>query len=132
MAALADAEKPWAETFIGVDSVPRPRIFTRSFLAHSPFATNTSNVTSLAPSATRASRFTGVYSTRNGLVKPFSFGMRCSSGSCPPSKPAGIERRAFWPLATAGGLAALAADAAPDDLLSVGRALGRLEIVQLH
>ena len=33
---------------------------------------------------------------------------------------------------TAGGLAALAADAAADDLLAVRRALGGLEIVQLH
>jgi len=33
------------------------------------------------PSATRASRLTGVYSTRKGLVNPFNFGMRWRSGN---------------------------------------------------
>ena len=57
------------------------------------------------------------YSTRNGLLKPLSFGMRMCSGIWPPSNPAGTLPRALLALgATAGGLAALAADAATDAL----------------
>ena len=43
-------------------------------------------------------RFTTWYSTRNGLLKPFAFGVRRCSGVWPPSNRAGTVPRAPWPL----------------------------------
>jgi hypothetical protein len=68
-----------------------------------PAATSTSGVTTVSPSSLSWSRLTGLYSTRNGLLKPFSLGTRCLSGIWPPSKPrATLPRpRDFWPLVPA-------------------------------
>ena len=61
------------------------------------------------------SRFTTTYSTRNGFLKPFAFGVRRWIGVWPPSKPGAMLFRAPLALGAAvGGLAALAGDAAPD------------------
>ena len=48
--------------------------------------------------ASRVSRLTTAYSTRKGLWKPLSLGMRWASGSWPPSKPGGTLPRAPVPL----------------------------------
>ena len=72
------------------------------------------------------SRLMPWYSTRNGLLKPFSFGMRMCSGIWPPSKPTGDLAAGLLALgAAAGGLAALAADAPADALLAPVRARRR-------
>ena len=49
-------------------------------------------------SSPSVSRLIALYSTRNGLLNPFSFGTRCLSGIWPPSKPRGTVLRACWPL----------------------------------
>ena len=68
-----------------------------------------------ASNASSVARFTTWYSIRNGLLKPFAFGVRRCSGVWPPSN-RGRHRaaRALALAAAARGLAALAADAAPD------------------
>src|SRR5262245_49456692 len=49
-------------------------------------------------SSPMVSRLIARYSTRNGLLKPFSFGTRCLRGIWPPSKPRATVLRACWPL----------------------------------
>src|SRR5690554_5189698 len=63
-----------------------------------PFACRTAGLISSRPVSSMTSRLMPWYSTRNGLLKPLSLGMRMCSGICPPSNPAGTLLRAFWPL----------------------------------
>ena len=98
-------------------SSPRPSTFTRPPLWTRPLRVQRAGVDLGARStASRVSRLTAWYSTRNGLLKPLSFGTRCAAAS---GRPRSRRDRAAGALAlgaAAGGLAALAADAAADAL----------------
>src|SRR5690606_24861583 len=98
MAASAEREKPWAFTVSARSTLPRPSTLTSAPLWVRPAAWSSSGSMVSRPVASRVSRFTAWYSTRKGLVNPFSLGTRMWRGSCPPSKPAGMDPRAFWPL----------------------------------
>ena len=52
---------------------------------------------SLPRTPSSVSRFTTAYSTRNGFLKPFAFGVRRAMGVWPPSKPGLTVPRAPWP-----------------------------------
>ncbi len=83
--------------------------------------------------SSRVSRLTTTYSTRNGFLKPFSFGMRCARGSWPPSKPGLIVAPGALALgAPAGGLAALAGDAPADPRGGPWSTRRRLQVMDLH
>src|SRR5579875_3749658 len=98
MAATAEAENACAETSTLRVSVPSPSTFTRPRLCTRPASRRVSGLTVPAPSRSRASRLTTVYSTRNGFLKPPSFGSLWASGSWPPSKPTLELSRARAPL----------------------------------
>src|SRR5687767_6533809 len=98
MACSADLEKAWARTVTLRVSSPRPSTFTRPCLWIRPLDRSEPGLTSSPSKASMVSRLTTPYSTRNGLVKPLSFGTRWVRGSWPPSKPTRTEPRAFWPL----------------------------------
>ncbi len=113
-------ENPCARTVSGLVSSPRASTLTRPRLATRPAARAACPGVTSVPASNVSSvvRFTTWYSTRNGLLNPFAFGVRRCSGVWPPSNRAGTVPRAPWPLlAAAGGLAALAADAATDAAL---------------
>src|SRR6056297_142220 len=101
-AVSAAAEIAWTCRSTLVVISPRASTFTNDFLRTSPLAASVSGVTVASPvssiNALRASRLTAWYSTRNGLLNPFSFGTRCFSGVWPPSKPRATVLRARWPL----------------------------------
>src|SRR5262245_49758057 len=98
MAASAALEKAWALTVTLRVSSPRPSTLTSAPLWVRPLACSASGVISSSSDASMVSRLMAWYSTRNGLLKPLSLGMRMCSGICPPSKLRGTVSRAFWPL----------------------------------
>ena len=82
--------------------------------------------------ASRSATLTSSYSRRKGLLKP-NFGRRRWSGICPPSKPSKcmLPVRAFWPLPPRPAVLPRPERlAAPDALLALRRAPGRLQLVQ--
>src|SRR5579871_2808170 len=98
MAAAADREKAWARTVTARLISPRPRTLTRPCLWTRPRSRSVSGVISLPSTSASVSRLTTAYSTRKGLLNPFSFGIRMARGSWPPSKPGLMLLRAPWPL----------------------------------
>ena len=74
--ARAAAEKACAFTVSAFVSSPRARIFTGRPLCAKPCATRAAGVTSPSKYSPRIATLTGVYSTRSGFEKPFSFGTR--------------------------------------------------------
>ena len=90
MASTADLEKAWALTVTFLVSSPRPSTFTRPCLWTRPLARNVSGLTWSPSKSASVSRLTTTYSTRNGFLKPFSFGVRRTSGVWPPSNLGGI------------------------------------------
>src|SRR5581483_467730 len=101
IASAAEAETAWTRTVSGFEISPRPRSFTRPCLWTSPRARRVSGVTSVpASKSSSPSRLMIVYSMRNGFLKPFSFGVRRTSGVWPPSNLGGIlpRPRVPWPL----------------------------------
>ena len=119
MAASADLETPWALTVTLRVSSPRPRILTNFFLPTRPLARRVSGETSSRPDSSIVSRLMAWYSTRNGLLKPPQLGDALVQGQLAALEAGGDG--AAGPLAlgaAAGGLAALAADAAGDPPLA--------------
>src|SRR5690606_38298541 len=98
MASSADFDTAWAFTVTLRVSSPRPRTLMRPFLFARPFDRSDSGVISSTPDSSMVSRLMAWYSTRNGFLKPLSFGTRMCSGIWPPSNPAGMVSRARWPL----------------------------------
>ena len=132
MAASAALETAWACTStFGVDLTAGEDLDERALANDTSLPTSISSVDRRLVERRRACRrLTAEYSTRNGLLKPFSFGTRCLSGIWPPSKPRPHGVAGVLSLgATAGGLAALAADATTDALGLLGGAGRRGEIV---
>src|SRR3989304_1387963 len=76
-----------ARTVSLLSSSPRARILTGRPLCARPWAYSTAGSTSPAKDRARVSTFTTAYSTRLGLVKPFSLGTRRWNGIWPPSNP---------------------------------------------
>jgi hypothetical protein len=74
-----------------------------------------------------------VYSTRNGFLNPAAWGCAASGAAGHPRSPMGMVSRAPWPLVpTAGGLAALAGDAAADPLAWPVDPAGGRQLMDLH
>src|SRR5262249_43996350 len=77
IARVAAAENACARTVSAFVSSPRPRTFTRPCLATRPRDRSVPGSTSVpASNAPSTSRFTTAYSTRNGFLNPFAFGVR--------------------------------------------------------
>ena len=118
-----------------VEISPRARTFTCRPLCASPCATSAAGSTSpLSKYFASVSTFTTAYSTRLGLVNPCSFGhAAAAAASARPRSPGfGSVRAPVALRAAAGGLAARAGAAAADARAVLLRALGGLQVMQLH
>src|SRR5690606_8733850 len=98
--SFAEAENACALTCTATEISPLPSTLTGRSGRTAPAATSSS--TPIAPPSGKSefsrSRLTTWYSTRNGLEKPFSFGILRCSGMLPPSNPGRMFFRAFEPL----------------------------------
>ena len=132
MAASADLEKAWAFTVTLRVSSPRPSTLMRAPLWARPLAWSVAGLISSRPLSSMVSRLMPWYSTRNGLLKPLSFGMPHVQRHLPALEAGGDVAAGLLALgAAAGGLAALAGDAPADALLAPVGARDGLQVVDL-
>ena len=115
IARTAAAENPCARTVSALVSSPCAEHLDQASLGDEAVLPQASRATPRTPASNASSvlRFTTWYSTRNGLVKPFDFGRPAVERGLATLEPGrhGVAR-ALALAAPAGGLAALAADAA--------------------
>ena len=78
MAASADFEKAWALTAHGAGELaPAEDLDQGALVGEAVGVERLRAMTSSRPDSSSTSRLMAWYSTRNGLLKPFSLGTRC-------------------------------------------------------